>query len=182
MARFLTVLKSLPLLSCSRQDFYDEMEGLAPTVDVVDDETIEVVSNKLYAKLNVPRWVKVGDAIGFADLSDSATTNDIELFTLPAQGIVHAAKIKHSEAFAGGAVSAMTLSVGITGSLAKYLAAFDVFQAVGDAVYSADDIFGAETHDSGGTSIRLAATSTGADLDALTAGVADVWVLYSAAL
>ena len=126
-----------------------------------------------------PRWFKFTKT--FTTLSAAATTNDIELFSLPAGGVVHAVKIKHSAAFTGGAISAYTVSVGIAGNLVKYSAAQNVFQAPGNTVFLLTATTGTENHGAA-TSIRLAATSTGANLNAATAGSVDVWVLLSKAV
>jgi len=114
------------------------------------------------------------------DLDAAATTNDIELFSLDAGGIIHAVKIKHSVAFTGGIISAYTVSVGITGTLAKYHTAFNVFQAPGNTVQSIETNTETENHATS-VSIRIAAISTGANLNAATGGTVDVWVLISQA-
>jgi len=172
--------ETLPETGCLRQDIYDLIETIVPTVDVVDDDTIEVLSNKFYAKLLVPRWKKF--TVTHEDLQAAALTNDIELFILPAGGIIQGVMMKHSEAFAGTGITDYDISVGIVGTLAKYAAAFDVDQAIGDTVFSLTTTAGAETFAAAGTSIRVAATSVGANLDQSTAGSLDIWVLYGAAI
>lgn len=127
----------------------------------------------------IPRWRKYTKAYG--DFSTAGTTNNIELFSLPPACVIHAVKIKHSTAFSGGAISAYTISVGITGTLAKYAAAFDVFQAASATAFSITGTIGSESH-TAVTSIKVAATSTSANLNAATAGSVDVWVLWSEAL
>ena len=131
------------------------------------------------AAVTSPVWTKVNKT--FTNLAAAATTNDIEVYSLPAGGIIHAVKTKHSTAFSGGAIASYTLSVGIVASLAKYSPAFDVFQAVSGTTFQIATITGSESH-TGATSIRLAATSTGANLDQAAAGVVDVWLLVSTAV
>lgn len=115
--------------------------------------------------------------VSYSDLSAAATTNDIELYSLAAMEIPIFHEIKHSTAFSGGSVSALTLSVGISGDLAKYLAAFDVFQAIGDTVNAGQfTLLPAPNHGSA-TSIRVAATAIGDDLDQLTQGSVDIWAV-----
>lgn len=129
--------------------------------------------------LSVPVWTKY--TVLYSDLTTAGTTNNITLLTLPLKTMIHHVAIKHSVAFTGGIISAYTLSVGITGTLAKYLAAFDVFQAVAATTFSASaatikadlESFG------GGIAIKVAAVSTTANLDAATAGSADIWVQTS---
>jgi hypothetical protein len=126
-----------------------------------------------------PVWVKVSKVFG--DLAAAALTNDIEVLSLGAAGVIHAVKIKHSAAFTGGAIATYTLSVGIVGNLVKYAPAFNVFQAPGNTVFQVSSVVGSENHGAA-TSIRLAAVSTGANLNAATSGAVDVWALVSFAL
>lgn len=129
--------------------------------------------------LNVPCWTKY--TFTFSDFSTAATTNSITLFSLRAGGVIHAVKIKHSTAFSGGAIASYTVEAGIAGNTTKYAPAFDVFQATGATTYAiTNDGFG-ESH-TASTTIQITATSTGANLDAATAGSVDVWVLASAAV
>lgn len=181
MGKLLTT-ETLPETGCTRQDIYDLIETSEPTAEVADLATVEVLAGKLYAMLNVPRWVKVGNAIAHTALQAAALTNDIELFVLPAKGVIHAVKIKHSVAFSGGAISNYLLSVGVAGTLAKYAAPYSVFGAVAETAFGFTAQAGAETHNASGKSIRLAAESVGANLNASAAGTVDVWVLYSATL
>lgn len=107
----------------------------------------------------------------------AALTNNIELFSLPAKALIERVVIKHSASFTGGAISAYTLSVGIAGTLAKYAAAFNVFQAPGATVLQLTQTEGIESFGAA-TSIRIAATSTTANLNASTGGSVDVYVFY----
>ncbi len=140
---------------------------------------LEVVTDLLKLVDEAPRWRQF--TVSHTALQAAAFTSDIELFALPAGSVIQAVKIKQSVAFAGTGISAYTLSVGPAGSLVKYAAAFDVFQAVGATVYAVEANIGGEAHDAA-TSIRLAATAVGANLDQSTAGDVDVWVQYGAAV
>jgi len=125
---------------------------------------------------SAPIWLKMTKA--HTDLQAAALTNDIEILSLPAGAVIHAVRIKQSTAFAGTLISAYTLSVGIVGTLNKYASAFDVFQAVADTTFQVSSTVGSENYGAA-TSIRLAATSVGANLDQSTAGAVDVWILTS---
>lgn len=114
----------------------------------------------------------------FTNLSAAALTNDIELFQLAAKEMIHAVLIKASTAFSGGTIATYTVSVGPTGTLAKYGIALDVKQATGATVFGMNLLPGIESF-SGATSIRIAAISTIANLNAATAGSVDVFVLKS---
>lgn len=169
----------LPALNCTREDIYAMVRSLLPTNNVIDDDSLVILSSKLQAGSGTPRWRKY--TVAYTAILAAATSEQEALFTLPAGGIVHAVKIKHSAAFAGTGITALTASVGIAGDGDKYAAAFDVFQAAGDAVLQLSATPAAESHDSGGTAVVAEFTSTGANLSALTAGSVDIFVLWSAA-
>jgi hypothetical protein len=126
-----------------------------------------------------PTWTKY--TVAHTALQTAATTNNISLFILPAKTMIHKVVVKHSTAFAGGAIATYTVSVGIIGTLAKYIAAFDVFQAVSSTAFSiAAATVNAGVEDfSSGVAIQIAAISTVANLNATTQGSVDVWVLTS---
>jgi hypothetical protein len=119
--------------------------------------------------------------VSYSQFSTAGTSNNFTLFTLPAKTLIHKVIIKPTTAFSGGAISAYTLSVGIAGTLAKYIAAFDVFQAVAATTFgaSATDIAVTLESFSAGVAIKVAAVSTSANLSAATAGAADIYVLTS---
>lgn len=126
-----------------------------------------------------PQWFKVTKT--HADLAVASTAANIDLYTLPAGGVIHNVKLKHSAAFTGGMLSAYTLGVGVIGTLAKYSPYFDVFQAAGGTVFQLSGVFGSENHGAP-TAIQLSAISTGANLSAATTGSVDVWLLVSVAV
>lgn len=125
---------------------------------------------------NLPQWTKY--TVAATDFTAAAASEDIELFSLPARGVVHKVVIKHTTAFSGGTASNFTLSVGVSGTLTKYAAAFDVFQATGDTVFGFNDLPGMDNFGAA-TSIRAEATVTGDTLDNVGTGSADIWVLTS---
>ena len=210
------------------ENFNELCRTLNPLVEVVDTAGLDVVSNKITLSGRTPFLRKVTKT--YQNLSLANPTNDIDLIQIPAGGQVHAIKLKHSAAFTGGAISAYTLSLGITGALTKYLAARNVFVAPSDTgvqiawapfynvqlpstvgaanaigslpiggSYNQTEItnlrnacealraafaalfggfIGLESSSSV-VALRLAASATGANLSAATAGSVDVWVLYS---
>ena len=151
-------------------------KGLANGVASLDANTTLTAAQ---IPASVPQWVKVTKT--FTDLSFAGTTNDIQVYSLPAGGIIMGVKIKHSTAFSGGSISAYTVSVGISTNFTKYASAFDVFQAVSGTTFQLTDSFGSEDHGAA-TSIRLQAISTGGNLSTATAGSVDVWILVSVAV
>lgn len=122
-----------------------------------------------------PTWVKVNKT--YSDLSAAATTNDIEVYSLPLGGVIHGIKIKASQAFN---IAGYTLSVGIVGNLTRYASAFDVNQAVGNMVFQMSQDFFCENQ-ALATSVRLAATAN-SNLNGASLGIVDVWLLVSSAV
>lgn len=125
-----------------------------------------------------PQWVKVTKSK--TDLAAASTNTDIELYSLPTGGVIHSVKIKHSQAFGGGGLGTYVVTVGVAGDLSRYCGSFDVFQAPGNTVMKTERAIGSENQ-AAATSIRLAATSSGANLNAATTGSVTVWLLVSVA-
>lgn len=127
---------------------------------------------------NSPKWIKITKS--FTDFSAAGLTNDIEIFSLPAGGVVHSAIMKHTTAFTGGTIATYTVSVGITGNLVKYGAVFNVKQAVGSTTFGLGTSIVPTVEDFGAvTSVRAAATSTVGLLNAASAGSMDFYLLIS---
>lgn len=152
--------------------------GLLATVDQLEGLPIGTDPTQIGP---TPRWVKIASALGFASFSTAATTLSINLFVLPAGADIHEMKMKHSTSFLGGAITAYTISVGIAGTVAKYAAAFDVFQAVSGTAFQLSHSVGSESH-TATTQIIATATSTTANLNAATQGAVDIWALLSKVL
>jgi len=127
MGKFARTL-SLPETDCSRQHFYDLIESVNPTADLVNTDVLDVLSNKITAGARLPFWRKY--SVGHAALQTGATANNIELFQLPAGGVLHGLKVKHSVAFAGTGITDYKVGVGVSGSLGKFIGDFDVDSAV----------------------------------------------------
>lgn len=126
-----------------------------------------------------PHWTKY--TVLYSALAAASPTNNILLATLPAKTVVHGSIVKHSVAFGGGTISAYTVSVGPVGSLTLYTnGTLDVFQSVTDAHFLKYELPNNDIPAfSGSTNVQIAATSTGANLNAATAGSVDVWLLTS---
>jgi len=176
------VTEELPEVGVSQENYYQVMRTLQPTAELVDGVGLQVAGGVVLPTNAMPYWRKY--SVPYTQLVAAALTADMELFVLPAGGVVHGVKVKASAAFTGTGIATLTVSVGIAGTLAKYSAAFDVMAAPSDTnllLTLASGTPTPETHASSGKSIRIAATATGANLDQMTAGSVDVWVLWSAA-
>jgi hypothetical protein len=112
------------------------------------------------------------------DFATAGTTSTIELLELPAGGVIHAVVIERVTAFAGGAISAYTLQVGITGTLNKYAGAYSVAAAASATGFQISSVVGMENLEVG-TSIKITATSTDANTNAAEGGAARIHVLMS---
>lgn len=128
------------------------------------------------AGLGVGAWKKY--TVTHTQLQAAALTNDIELLSLPAYGVIEALLLKHSIQFAGSGITAYAVGVGITGDLERYAGPFNVLQAVGNAAHEVSNVKAIESV-TGATSIRLSAESVGANLDQSTAGSLDIWLRVS---
>lgn len=125
-----------------------------------------------------PKWIKIADSVPYSTFQTGALTNSIAATTLPVRGHIHACNIKHSTAFAGPSISAVSMRLGIAGVLDKYGNAFDVLQAVSGTAYGPTEFYSSESW-TATTSLLLTATSVGANLSALNAGAVSVWILAS---
>lgn len=145
-------------------------------IRVVGNGTAEVTNGVITIRSNVIYRTKV--SLTYADFATAATTNTIDLgFTLPANGILHMITGQIVTNFSGGAISAYSLKVGITGETDKYLHDQSVFTG---ADVPLTTTFGGEIESTTTTTaLKITATSTGANLSAATAGEISYWIYYS---
>lgn len=128
-----------------------------------------------------PTWLSQGDFMWtsytatFADFSSAATTTTITLATLPTKTVLHAVAIKHSIAFPIG-LGAVTISVGVAGSVDKYASGFDVTQAPATAVGQLSNAVFIENF---GAPVVVTATAVSQlfSLNTVTAGSVTIWLL-----
>jgi hypothetical protein len=121
-----------------------------------------------------PQWIKITKS--YTDFSTASLTNTIDLVTLPNKSVIHNCIIKHSTRFLGGIIATYTISVGITGTLAKYAIAYDVNQVTGATVSGINSLIGYEFT---GITLKATAISTVGLLNAATQGSVDIYVLVS---
>lgn len=115
--------------------------------------------------------------ITHTQLQTAGLTNNITLLTLAPREMVKSITLRHSTAFAGPSIASYTLSVGIAGTLTKYLAAKDVFTAVTDTLfYGALAAANSVESYANPVALKIAAVAVGANLSVSTAGVVEVWV------
>lgn len=151
----------------------------AIALTVTDDSVNNEIDVTIDTQPAVPRWKKY--TVTHTALQAAAMANDIQLFSAVAGSIIHGVKIRHTVQFAGTGITDYKISVGIVGNLTKYATAFDVDTAPSGTNFQLSSTVGSEDHTTP-VSIRVAATSTGANLDQSTAGSVEVWVLESVAV
>lgn len=128
--------------------------------------------------------------ITYADLTDSDTSEDEALFTIPAGGLIMDVYVYVRTAFTGGSVSAMTIAIGTTDEdiLAEQHDVYGAGSGVwiltgqqgtdkGDDLYSDTEKRTNRIYTSA-TALIAEFTSTSDDLDNLTAGSLDVYIVY----
>lgn len=122
-------------------------------------------------------WVKI--TATFSDFATAATTNDIEIYSLPAKGTIHAAALKHTAAFTGGSLLGYSLSVGVSGTPEDIAGpALDVFNAPSNTSFITGGAFHLYNFGSA-KSIRAFADGAGVNLDEATTGSVDIYLLVS---
>lgn len=122
----------------------------------------------------VPIWTCVTKTS--ADFATASLTNNIQAFTLPAGGIIHAVQVIPITTFSGGAILTYTISVGTTGTPTKYSTATNVF--TGATLPAPQASMGIENI-SASTNIVARATSTVGLLNAATQGSVKICALIS---
>lgn len=115
--------------------------------------------------------------MSYIQFQTAATSNAVQAFSLPANSILEIVAIKHSIAFAGAAISAVSAQLGPSGNYQEFIESFDVLQAIGDQVFDnvATEYIGSFANP---TPIYLNMVSTGANLSALTQGSVTVYYKY----
>lgn len=127
----------------------------------------------------IGRWFKV--VVSALDFTAAAASESIDLFQLPAGGIVEAVKAKHSAAFAGGTITAYTVEVGSATQTPKYMSPFDVFSAPSATNHRVATSGDEESH-SAPTPIKVTAKATGGNVNDATVGTVEIWVKASTVL
>ena len=150
----------------------DDLPGTAGRLDAASASALQYGPS--------PRWHKHSITLEQLQALGAVTSGAITLFALPAAGVIHAVKVKHSAALAGGSLSAATVSVGISGTATKYSSAYNVFAAASATAMQVTGTIGVESQ-AATKDIIATVTLTAANANALTAGAVDVWVLVSVA-
>lgn len=124
----------------------------------------------------------------YDDLTAAATTQTISLlenppvnttsaFYVPQAGKVLGVCVHHTVAFAGTAITGVTVSVGNSNlGVAGFAPAFNIFQAVADTTLQETAEFKAGQITAAQPTVTF--VSTGGNLSAMTAGSVDIYILF----
>ena len=126
--------------------------------------------------VNIPAWQKL--SVVHTQFQTGGLTQNISLYALPAGGLIHGVKLKPSVAFAGAGITGYFLSIGFIGALDDLLIEYPVTAAVANDTFAISQTFDSRNHGAA-VDVRIAARSTGANLNQSTAGAADIWLLIS---
>lgn len=165
----------------STADKIQESSAITTSRTLVSDSNgLPIAGVNTSAQLeSMPFWTKY--TVLHEALQTNGLTNNITLFSLAAKTMIHKIVMKQTTLFTGGTIATYTLSIGITGNLAKYIAAYDVKAAVGDTVFgvSSTSINSTLEAFASAVDIKLAAISTVGNLNASTQGAVDIYVQTS---
>lgn len=111
--------------------------------------------------------------LSYTSFQTNSTANQVLARTLPSTRSLQTLIVKHSTAFAGGAISTLLLDVGTVADPTKFIQGFNVMQAV-DNTASAAAI--TTFYPATDTEIKVQLTATGANLSALSQGSLDLYL------
>lgn len=120
-----------------------------------------------------PTWQKF--TVPYTQLQTAALTNAVTLLSLPSKGIVHYAWMNITQAFSG--TTTLTLSLGPSGSLTKYIAASTALATGSTSGVNLTSVLPESV--SGSTNVQVNATATIQNLSSLTQGSVDIYLLIS---
>lgn len=122
-----------------------------------------------------PGWIEV--PLDYTDLSAAATTNDIEILSLPAGAMIHHVVARCTTAFSGGGITTYQIDgVGVSGATNRYLGTLTM-NSTGVAGQGLSN----NTPESfaSATSVRVYVQSFADNLDQATQGEVTIWLLVS---
>ena len=129
----------------------------------------------------VPAWL-APITITHVQFQTAALTNTSIVYSLPAGGIIHGVKLKHSVTFDGPAITEYWLSLGFAGESQALLIEYDVEStAVANDNFAISQVFDSRNH-AAATNVIMTARSVGNLLNTSQQGTAQLWLLVSQAV
>ena len=129
---------------------------------------------KVSPDATLPRWFK--RVLTEADLTAAALTQTVDLLVLPANVVVHNLLLDSTVAWTGGGVTAANVQIGYSGATARYLGITDIFTAPTRVLST---LFDRNLDENVTRTVQALFTTVTANVVALTAGTATVWLQYS---
>lgn len=120
----------------------------------------------------------VSFTLAYTNFAAAANSNELVLLAIDPGTVVDHVVIYHNQSFTGGAISAYTISVGVSGTDDKYASAWDVFQAPATNLLQISTSEGIEDMSSS-INIVAQAVSTGDTLDQATQGSVTIYMRLS---
>ena len=162
------------------EDYLNASVGIADT-DLID-LTVDVGAGSFESKklsflilksvLLGARRFKISKVFG--NFSAGALEKNIEIFELPIGFELSKITVRHEVPWAGPDITDVETEVGITGELDRYVDPHDIFQAVGNKIFSHNILNKLEDFVIT-ISIKANVRSVGANLDQLNAGTIDYY-------
>lgn len=141
----------------------------AVTLWTVDNVTVEDFSSSstLLAKYTL--------AYNDSDIAVASTSATSTILSLASKTVIEYIVVKHTTAFSGGSISALTLDLGDASDADELLASYDLTAAVADSTFTTVSTVYVGSFASA-TNIVATLTATGDNLDQLSAGSVDIYV------
>lgn len=108
----------------------------------------------------------------------AALLGDIQILSIPARTVIEGVVIKTKTQWVGVGLTSLTFSVGIVGTLDKYLGLYDGLAAPSNTNFGTSETLQVENFGAA-VSVRLGLVSTGANLSVLTAGTGCLYLKTS---
>lgn len=118
-------------------------------------------------------------SMSYTSFQTAALTNTVTARALPATNMLRSLVVKSSTAFVGASITALTLSVGISGDHGLFIYEYDLLAAV-SGTNSDQALLAFIGSFSGTTNMVATLTAVGANLSALSQGAFDLFFLESA--
>jgi len=116
-----------------------------------------------------PTYLKIGE-IDYTELNQASLTHTVDFYSLPSGHEIKDVWRRVSTAFVGASITDLSMEIGVASDLNKYGFSMDML-TTGRKSSENKDI----ESDTAATNIKATFTAVGANLDALTAGVVEIY-------
>ncbi len=126
---------------------------------------------------NLPSWSPIVTKYTISEtaLTAAATTQLITVTSLASNQKILGVTVKHSTLFSGPGITDVKIQVGDSaGALNEYTSPFDIDTAVSGTAKQDTNLYKSTTHS--GSTVQAEFNSSGANVNAMTAGSVDIWI------